>query len=53
MSGQKGKVHLGPNVSSSTHYRGYMVNAIYGSNMSIIIIIIIITISVLLTIIII
>ena len=57
MSGQKGKVHLGPNVSSSTHYRGCMVNgsgAIYGSNMSIIIIIIIIiiTISVILTIII-
>ena len=26
MSGQKGKVHLGPNVRSSTHHRGYMVN---------------------------
>ena len=26
MSGQKGKVELGPNVSSSTHYRGCMVN---------------------------
>ena len=26
MSGQKGKVHLGPNVSSSTHYHGYVVN---------------------------
>ena len=26
MSGQKGKVHLGPNVSSSTHYRGCVVN---------------------------
>ena len=26
MSGQKGKVHLGPNVSSSTHDRGCMVN---------------------------
>ena len=26
MSRQKGKVHLGPNVSSSAHYRGYMVN---------------------------
>ena len=22
----KGKVHLGPNVSSSAHYRGYVVN---------------------------
>ena len=32
MSGQKGKVHLGPNVSSSAHYRGCV------SNMSIIII---------------
>ena len=45
MSGQKGKVHLGPNVSSSAHYRGCVVNgsgAIYGSNMIIIIIIIII-----------
>ena len=31
MSGQKGKVHLGPNVSSSAHYRGCVVN---GSNMS-------------------
>ena len=38
MSGQKGKVHLGPNVSSSAHYRGCVVN---GSDMSIIIIIII------------
>ena len=36
MSGQKGKVHLGPNVSSSAHYSGCVVN---GSNMSIIIII--------------
>ena len=26
MSGQKGKVHLGPNVSSSTHYRRCVVN---------------------------
>ena len=26
MSGQKGKVHLGPNVSSSTHDRGCVVN---------------------------
>ena len=26
MSGQKGKVHLGPNVSSSTHNRGCVVN---------------------------
>ena len=26
MSGQKGKVHLGPNVSSSAHDRGCMVN---------------------------
>ena len=26
MSGQKGKVHLGPNVSSSAHDRGYVVN---------------------------
>ena len=26
MSGQKGKVHLGPNVSSSAHYRGCVVN---------------------------
>ena len=26
MSGQKGKVHLGPNVSSSTHYHGCVVN---------------------------
>ena len=26
MSGQKGKVHLGPNVSSSTQYRGCVVN---------------------------
>ena len=26
MSGQKGKVHLGPNVSSSVHYRGCVVN---------------------------
>ena len=26
MSGQKGKVHLGPNVSSSVHDRGCMVN---------------------------
>ena len=26
MSGQKGKVHLGPNVSSSSHYRGCAVN---------------------------
>ena len=24
--GQKGKVHLGPNVSSSAHYRGCVVN---------------------------
>ena len=36
MSGQKGKVHLGPNVSSSAHHRGCVAN---GSNMSIIIII--------------
>ena len=28
MSGQKGKVHLGPNVSSSTQYRGCVVNGI-------------------------
>ena len=33
MSGQKGKVHLGPNASISTHDRGCVVN---GSNMSII-----------------
>ena len=26
MSGKKGKVHLGPNVSSSAHYRGCVVN---------------------------
>ena len=26
MSGQKGKVHLGPNVSSSAQYRGCVVN---------------------------
>ena len=26
MSGQKGKEHLGPNVSSSAHYRGCVVN---------------------------
>ena len=26
ISGQKGKVHLGPNVSSSTHGRGCAVN---------------------------
>ena len=26
MSGQKGKVHLGPNASSSAHYRGRVVN---------------------------
>ena len=26
MSGQKGKVHLGPNVSSSAHYLGCVVN---------------------------
>ena len=26
ISGQKGKVHLGPNVSSSTHGRGCVVN---------------------------
>ena len=26
MSGQKGKVHLGPNVSSSAHYRGCVVD---------------------------
>ena len=26
MSGQKGKVHLGPNVSSSAHYHGCVVN---------------------------
>ena len=26
MSGQKGKVHLGPNVSSSAHYCGCVVN---------------------------
>ena len=26
MSGQKGKVHLGPNVSSSGHDRGCVVN---------------------------
>ena len=26
MSGQKGEVHLGPNVSSSAHYRGCVVN---------------------------
>ena len=26
MSGQKGKVHLGPNVSSSAHHRGCVVN---------------------------
>ena len=26
VSGQKGKVHLGPNVSSSTNYRGCVVN---------------------------
>ena len=26
MSGQKGKVHLGPNVSSSAHCLGCMVN---------------------------
>ena len=26
MSGQKVKVHLGPNVSSSAHYRGWVVN---------------------------
>ena len=26
MSGQKGKVHLCPNVSSSAHYRGCVVN---------------------------
>ena len=26
MSGQKGKVHLGPNVSSSTHHHGCVVN---------------------------
>ena len=26
MSGQKGKVHLGPNASSSAHYRGCVVN---------------------------
>ena len=25
MSSQKGKVHLGPNVSSSAHYRGFVV----------------------------
>ena len=40
-AGQKGKVHLGPNVSSSAHNRGCVVNgsgAIYSSNMSIIII---------------
>ena len=27
MSGQKDKVHLGPNVSSSAHYRECVVNA--------------------------
>ena len=27
MSGQKGKVHLGPNVSSSAHNRGCVVNS--------------------------
>ena len=35
MSGQKGKVHLGPNVSSSTHYRGCVHGQwqwCYGSN---------------------
>ena len=26
MSGQKSKVHLGPNVSSSAHHRGCVVN---------------------------
>ena len=26
MSGQKGKVHLGPNVSSSANHRGCVVN---------------------------
>ena len=26
MSGQKGKVHLGPNVSSSAHHRGCVAN---------------------------
>ena len=26
MSGKKGKVHLGPNVSSSVHFRGCVVN---------------------------
>ena len=26
MSGQKGKVHLGPNVSNSAHDRGCVVN---------------------------
>ena len=35
MSGQKGKVHLGPNASSFAHDHGCVVN---GSNMSIIII---------------
>ena len=41
MSGQKGKVHLGPNASSSAHDSGCVVNgsgAMHGSNMSIIII---------------
>ena len=41
MSGQKGKVHLGPNVSSSAHYRGCVVNG-SGAMAGIIIIIIII-----------
>ena len=43
MSGQKGKVHLGPNASSSAHYRGCVVNgsgAMAAIIMSIIIIII-------------
>ena len=41
MSGQKSKVHLGPNVSSSSHYRGcvvYIGQWNCGSNMNIIII---------------
>ena len=41
LSGQKGKVHLGPNVSSSAHSRGCVVNG-SGAMAAIIIIIIII-----------
>ena len=41
MSGQKGKVHLGPNESNSAHHLGCVQwQRSYGSNMSIIIIIV-------------